>query len=175
MKNVYFKEFILACLILMLSGCSSLMMNVEDRSVSSAGINVQKNSDVAVLVPTYSASAKKEGWGSAQNALMQNYIVKELQQRGINAIAAEKTSLYFYTLQVDVRSYETGSGVLRALAPGYAGGSHVNGSAILVTPKGKRELDLVKDGQVAGLATVGDQTEENIEWFAEALAAKITQ
>jgi hypothetical protein len=174
MKNTYFKELTFF-LILILSGCSSLMMNVEDRSVSMAGINVQKNTDVAILLPTYSASVKKEGWGPKQNVLMQDNIVKELQQRGINATPAGESSLYFYTLQVDVRSYERGSGVLRTLAPGYAGGSHVNGSAILVTPKGKRELDLVKDGQVAGMATIGDQTEDNIEWFAEALAAKITQ
>jgi uncharacterized protein YceK len=45
MKNTYFKEFTLFFLILILSGCSSLMMNVEDRSVSMAGINVQKNTD----------------------------------------------------------------------------------------------------------------------------------
>ncbi len=78
-------------------------------------------------------------------------------------------------LTIHINEFKSGSGVARALNVGLGmGNSKLEGTAILRTSEGRRELELKKRGQKSGMIEGGDQTSDNIHYFVSSLASKIT-
>ena len=78
-----------------------------------------------------------------------------------------------HDLTIHINEFKSGSGVARALSVGFGvGNSKLEGTAILSTSEGRRELELKKRGQKSGTIEGGDQTSDNIHYFVSSLASK---
>ena len=173
MKKLYF-----LLILFMLGGCSSLMMSVKDRDNASKHIVLKSGDEVSVLMPAIQekliAKIKKADWTEEKFAVtLQNEIVTELNRRDVKAKAdSSKDNNY---LMIHINEYNAGSGAARALGITGLGlaESKLEGTAILSTSNGKRELELKKRGQKSGVSEAGDQTADNIHYLANALASKI--
>ncbi|MCA8962908.1 MAG: DUF4410 domain-containing protein [Planctomycetes bacterium] len=166
---------LLGALALTNTGCAGLIMSVSDRNGSNESVRLQPGESVGVPTPTVSPEIAK---GLAQAGLtesqfagkIQDELVRQLKDRGVAAHAGPDGS----TLKIHITRFTDGSGAARFLLSGSGiGDSKLDGSAILSTPSGRRELEIVKTGSKSGAVASGSQTEENIGYFATALASKI--
>ena len=159
-------------------GCSTLMMSVLDRDDANENITLKNGDQLSILKPTVREPLlekfKDSGWTEESFASnLQNELVLEFNRRGINAQADSSKEGNF--LIIHINEFEPGSGVARVIGIKGLGlaESELEGIAILSTSEGKRELELKKQGQKSGTTEAGDQTSENIHYFASALASKI--
>lgn len=159
-------------------GCSSLMMSVIDRDEANESITLKNGDQLSILMPTVRETLLEKfedsGWTEESFAsTLQNELVLEFNRRGINAQADSSKEGNF--LIVHINEFEAGSGVARVIGITGIGlaESELEGIAILSTSEGKRELELKKQAHKSGTIEGGDQTSENIHYFASALASKI--
>ncbi len=172
------KKMFLFIVVTFLYGCGSLMMSVVDRDDTNKNITLKNGEQLSILMPTVREALiekfKDTGWTRESFvSALQNELVLEFNRRGINARADSSMEGNF--LITNINEYEPGSGVARAINITGIGlaESGLEGIAIICTSKGKRELELKKQGQKSGITQAGDQTSENINYFASALASKI--
>jgi len=173
MKRIFL--FVIAAFIY---GCSSLMMSVIDRDDANEHITLKNSDQLSIIMPTVREDLlekfKDSGWTEESfTSTLQNELVLEFNRREINARAdSSKDGNY---LMIHINEYEPGSGVARAIGITGIGlaESKLEGIAILSTSEGKRELELKKQAHKSGTTEAGDQTSENIHYFASALASKI--
>ncbi|MEZ6036423.1 MAG: hypothetical protein R3F29_03005 [Planctomycetota bacterium] len=155
-----------------LQGCAGLIMSTEELPGSDANIALSSGAAVFVPTPTVSSDAKQNltkatiDHGTFQ-ADVQRAVIEALNANGAKAQAGSGSP----SLQINVTEYNYGSGAARAF--GFGGQSGLNGTAILTTPQGVRKVKLTKTGSKGGVAAAGDQTRENIGYFATALANNI--
>lgn len=159
-------------------GCSSLMMSVLDRNNTNENITLKNGDQLSILMPTVQETLlenfKDSDWSADRfTSTLQDELVLEFNRRGINAQADSSKEGNF--LIIHINEFEPGSGVARYMGVTGLGlaESELEGIAILSTSEGKRELELKKQGQKSGTTEAGDQTSENIHYFASALASKI--
>ncbi len=165
-------------ILLILGGCSSLMMSVKDRDDANRHIVLKGGDEVSVLMPAIREKLipkiKDAGWtGEGFAAAIQNEIVTELNRRKVKAKPDSSKAGNFLMIHID--DFSPGSGAARALGITGLGlaESKLEGTAIISTTAGKRELELKKRGQKSGVSETGDQTSDNIHYFASALASRI--
>lgn len=155
-----------------LQGCAGLMMSAEELPGSDPAVLVTTGGSCSVAMPTLSADAeanlkKATIEVAAFKSQVQQAVIDALNANGAKAAAGTGSA----TLQVNITEYNYGSGAARAW--GFGGQSGLNGTAILTTDKGVRKIKLTKTGSKSGLAASGDQTAENVGYFATALANNI--
>ena len=172
------KKLSLIVVVALLSSCTSLMMSVKDRDSANKHIIVKPGEQVAVHMPEIREELiemfEDAGWTEkAICSKLQEELTSELIRRGVDALADSSKEGNYLTIHIN--EFESGSGVARALNVGLGlGESELEGTAILTTNEGRRELELIKRGQKSGMIEGGDQTSENIYYFASAIASKIT-
>lgn len=171
------KKLWLIVVLTLLSSCSSLMMSVKDREDSNKHIVLNIGEPVAVHMPEVRTElvGRIENAGWVEEAFcgkLQTELVSELMRLGIDAQAdSSKDGNY---LTVHINDFKSGSGLARAFDNVLGlGNSSLEGTAILTTSAGRRLLELKKRGQKSGMTEGGDQTLDNIHYFANALASKI--
>jgi hypothetical protein len=154
------------------------MMSVVDRDDANENITLKNGDRLSILLPTVREALLEKfndsGWTEERFAsTLQNELVLEFNRRGINAQGDSSKEGNF--LLIHINELEPGSGVARVIGITGIGlaESDLEGIAILSTSEGKRELELKKQGQKSGVTEAGDQTSENIHYFASALASKI--
>jgi len=172
------KKLSLIVVVALLSSCTSLMMSVKDRDSANQHIIVKPGGQVAVHMPEIREELieriKGAGWTEERFcSKLQEELISELIRRGVDAMADSSKEGHYLTIHIN--EFKSGSGVARALSvgPGF-GDSKLEGTAILSTSEGRRELELKKRGQKSGVSEGGDQTSDNIHYIASALASKIT-
>ena len=173
MKKLIFFIFVLAFV-----GCASLMMNIADRDETKSTILLASGDEVTILTPTIDEKLTKEVQGGGFtienfSSMIQQKVIKELAVRGVKAKAGtdeEKSSI-----KINIDSYNRGIGFFRLFPIFGLGHTFLGGTIILKNSQGKRELEIKKVGQNVGFTQIGDQTKINVEYFAGALAAKISK
>ena len=163
---------VLLPVVLGLSGCAGLIMSAEELPGSDPTVLVTTGGSCTVALPTLSADAeqnlKKATIDVASfKAQVQQAVIDALNANGAKASAGAGGP----SLQVNITEYNYGSGAARAW--GFGGQSGLNGTAILTTGQGVRKVKLTKTGSKSGMAAAGDQTAENVGYFATELANNI--
>jgi len=161
----------------LVSGCAGLMMDVDDRPGSDSAVVLAAGSSVRVAAPTMTdevRGALPEGYRNGRlESLLQADLVRALTERGVSASAGDDGDS---VLKVRVTDFSSGSGAARMFLSGSGiGDSKLNGTAILITPSGRRELEVRKVGSQSGAMETGSQVAENIDYFTSALAGTIVQ
>ncbi len=162
---------LISALLFAVNGCASLFISVADRDEARASIELGEGDSVAVQPVNATESTIENGWNDDLSQRLQGKIVEELKARGINARSGGGDG--GATLQVTVSRFEKGSAVGRLFL--FFGDTFLDGTAVLRSGGGKRELEIRKTGQAKGLLEMRDQTNKNIGYFATALASKITK
>lgn len=147
-------------------------MSTEELPGSDPKVMLATGAGVGVEMPTVSADAEQNLKKATVDVAdfkrrVQQAVVDALQANGAKASAGPGNP----SLQVNITEYNYGSGAARAF--GFGGQSGLNGTAILTTDTGVRKVKLTKTGSKSGMAASGDQTSENIGYFATALANNI--
>ena len=165
--------------LLFVTGCAGLMMSVDERSGSDANVVLAPGAAVAVSSPTVASGLDgvvSESFGSGAEFAreMQKAVIAALAAKGVAAVAAD--SAPGGTLAIHITEFSSGSGAARVWLSGSGiGDSAFEGEASLTTPAGKRLLEIRKTGSTSGTTQGGDQTRDNIVYFAAALAEAIVK
>ncbi len=163
----------------MLTGCASLMMSVKDNEGSVASVMLKRGDSVTLETPTWDAAlapklTKAKYTKESFEKLITTSVTDALGRRGVTIAASAKDATG--RVSVHLSEYHYGSGAARFFLAGTGfGDSKLGGSITIETPAGKREMEVRKRGAKSGLGTWGDQTPENVSYFANAAAAKIVQ
>lgn len=168
-RRLFAVPVILVILGLTMGGCSQLFMSVNDQNPSKASIGLAPGQSVAVHSIHSNEVAESNGWNQANAKRMQDQIVDNLKAHGILATASDGEATP--SLDVTVTRFDKGSAIGRIFF--FWGYTYLDGQAILRTDAGKRDLEIKKTGQETGLLAAGDQTNDNINYFAAALATKV--
>lgn len=172
---------VLPMMMLIMSGCASLMFGVAEMS-GTPEIKLAQGEEITVHLPTVGESLgaellKGKRTVSGFAALIQQGFVIEFNDRGI--IATEGDSEDGNYLKIHVNEYRKGVGILRVyyvpILSDIMAKSKLGGIVSLHTPGGKREVEVSKRGHKTGGGTGRDQTNENIEMMARATTAKLTE
>lgn len=159
-------------IVLGLQSCAGMIMSTEELPGSNDKIRLSTGAAVFVPTPTVSADAKQN---LTKATIDQTKFEADVQQAVVDALNASGAKAQAGSgspsLQINVTEFHYGSGAARAF--GFGGESGLNGTAILTTPQGVRKVKLTKTGSKSGMAAAGDQTRENIGYFATALAGNI--
>ena len=170
MENRSLKRLGVWGVVLVCSGCASLMMHVTDVDDAHASVHLKKGDAVAVSAPSVEIVIEDKKEGADFSSRLREHMVSELKGQGVTSDDHSDTKIL-----VKVTKYETGCGFCRGFFPLFGlGNSAVEGEATLVTAEGKRILKIEKTGQTSGLAEMGDQTDTNMEYFAKVLASNLT-
>lgn len=159
---------------LAMAGCSSMMMRVADAPGSNAQVVLAQGDKVAVAKPELDPNLvqyveKAEFTKDSFEEFLRKAVVEALKKQGIEATAAEEGT---HVVRIQVTEYVRGAGAARAF--GVGGDSNLGGTVVVATPSGERKLDVTKRGSKSGVASAKDQSRENLEYFANAVAKKIS-
>lgn len=172
------KQSVLIVVVLFIS-CSSLMMSVKDRDDANKHITLKTGESVMVHMPEVRVELldriERAGWSKDEFCgRLQSELVSELMRRGIDAQADSSRDGNYLTTYI--QEFKPGSALARSLDYGLIalgiGASKLEGTAILTTAEGRRELELKKQGE-SSYGETGDPKFDNIHYFAGALASKI--
>jgi len=165
--------------LLFVTGCAGLMMSVDERSGSDANVSLAPGATVAVSSPTVADGldgvvSKSFGSGAEFARELQKAMIAALVANGVAAVAGDSAA--GGTLAIHITEFSSGSGAARVWLSGSGvGDSALEGEASLTTPAGKRLLEIRKTGSMSGASQGGDQTRDNIAYFATALAEAIVK
>lgn len=166
-------------LTLLLGSCASMMMTVNDRSGSDESVHLTAGNQVAVALPSLATTLDEgvtDAFGSSMlfGKALQTSLVLAFERAGVSAHPGDQGR--DGTLKVHITAFGEGSGAGRFFLPGTGiGDSSLDGVATLVTPGGKRELEIRKTGSQSGAVEAGEQVTENIESFTTALVAALVK
>lgn len=164
--------FFLTVTLTLTSSCASLMFRTTDIEPNDRAL-VTKGDTVAIAKMQFKSEAEanlppmdtKEFVDRFQEALK-----VELRSEGVKLVKKSENQLH-----ITITRFARGCGVCRGFFPLFGlGDSYLDAKIKFKTAKGKRIFLLTKDGQKSGLATMGDQSQENIGYLATKLTAQIT-
>lgn len=171
-----FLLFVLAAFAL--TGCSSLMVSVNDVDESAASLKTESGKELGVAMPTLMEGLEEEiadaGYnGATFTESIRAAVMKELESHGVKPVPAGDASPNTLTLRVT--RFERGIGFFRLVPLFGLGDSYLTIHAVLRLPEGKREIVAEKVGQITGTSQMGDQTDDNISFVSTAIASRLTK
>jgi len=155
-----------------LTACAGLMMDVKDAEKGQASLNLQPGDEVSVALPDVKEIEEEFGPEDAKRvaSLLKLNLDKELADAKVKVTSNAPQRIW-----IKVTGYQKGCGFCRGFFPVFGlGDSAVDGQVSLEREGKRRTLIVQKTGQVTGTSQMGDQTETNIEYFAEVVVARLT-
>lgn len=163
--------------LLALAGCGSVEMRLDDAPGSDLSVVLTGDAQVYVPKPKLSKSAAStlDDESHPRNLFVinvQRAMVDALARRGIRATTEDSDA--GSTLYLRISNFGRGSGTAGFFLRGGIHYSSVDGSAVLDTSRGRRELEIEGASAQSDDSDADDPTSENIRAFAEAIADRIT-
>jgi hypothetical protein len=170
MKNAWLGSVLLACL--SLTACAGMMMDVKEAEKGQENLALKAGDEVSVALPDVKAIEEEFGAEDAKRvaSLIKLNLEKELADDKVKVVTNSPRKLH-----VKVTNYQKGCGFCRGFFPVFGlGDSAVDGEVLLEGDGQQRKLIIQKTGQMSGTSQMGDQTETNVEYFAEVVVARLT-
>ena len=152
------------------------MVVVNDKDESTKEVKLTAGSEINVILPTIKEDLKSEiasaGYtNDSFKEAIRNELNKELTSRGIKPISVEKAETNY--IKIDVVRFDRGIGFFRFIPIFGLGNSFLSVNVTISISEGKREIEAQKLGQISGMSQMGDQTKDNIEYVATAVASEL--
>ena len=155
-----------------LTACAGMMMDVKDAEQGQAGLTLQPGQEVAVAVPDVKAIEAEFG---AEDAKRVAQLIKVNLEKELADAKVKVNPQADQRVLVKVTGYQKGCGFCRGFFPVFGlGDSAVDGEVMFESGGKRRKLIVQKTGQMTGTSQMGDQTETNVEYFAEVSVARLT-
>lgn len=162
------KAFFILPIFLLVSSCATLMVS-ENRISGSPKLKLKESQSVQIkidispeIVDVVEANRPQDSFKS----FFEEKLLAEFEELGIEVVKSSPNKLH-----VKFTDYDEGVGFLRFIS--FGGASELTAQVSLKMAKKRRRFELQKTGSKSGPTQVGDQTDENLGYFATKLAGVI--